>query len=59
MTTKSEGFTQYSQIPFKEVDTMEIFLNHYTLNALEQVKPFYRKDINMFGFQNDVELIEK
>ena len=54
-----EGFIQDSQIPFKGADTMEVFLKHYTLRTLEQVKTLYRKDINMFGYQKDVEIIEQ
>ena len=38
---------------------MEVFLKHYTLRTLEQVKTLYRKDINMFGYQKDVEIIEQ
>ncbi len=54
-----EGFIEDSQIPFKGADTVEVILQHYTKPILDQVKELYAKDIEVFGYEEDVKMLEQ
>jgi hypothetical protein len=53
-----EQFVKESQVPFKGADTVEVIVKHYNLKTFERVKQMYAKDIDLFGYRQDVNLLE-
>lgn len=54
-----EGFIQDAQVPFKGADTMEVITKHYTSKTLQLVKKLYANDIQKFGYEKDVKILEE
>jgi hypothetical protein len=54
-----EQFVKDSQVPFKGADTVEVIIKHYNLEIFERVKQMYAKDIELFGYGEDVNLLEQ
>lgn len=54
-----EQFVKDSQVPFKGADTLEVIVKHYNLATFKKVKQMYAKDIDLFGYSDDVDILEK
>lgn len=53
-----QDMVNVSQRHFMGADVMKVVLKHYTVSTLDVVKRLYKKDIELFGYADDVKFLE-